>query len=141
MYGYCPRCGGLGMSRERRLNGNDRCENGHSYPSSTAAANPLLPVAPETKRADSLALAYREQQGENDALRVANTVLLAERDLYRKAWENAANAAERERAAVVAYLNGCATEGFILLRINEACDAEKWALAIERGEHRREEKK
>ena len=45
-----------------------------------------------------------------------------------------------ERAAVVAWLNGCATEGFILLRINEACDAEKWALAIERGEHRREEK-
>jgi len=35
------------MSRERRLNGNDRCENGHSYPSSTAVANPLLPVAPE----------------------------------------------------------------------------------------------
>ena len=45
-----------------------------------------------------------------------------------------------ERAAVVAWLNGCATEGFILLRINEACDAEKWALAIERGEHRRREK-
>ena len=49
--------------------------------------------------------------------------------------------ASAERAAVVAWLNGCATEGFILLRINEACDAEKWALAIERGEHRREEEK
>ena len=48
VYGYCPRCGGLGMSRERRLNGNDRCENGHSYPSSTAVTNPLLPVAPAT---------------------------------------------------------------------------------------------
>lgn len=54
--------------------------------------------------------------------------------------ENAEDA-RRERAAVVAWLNGCATEGFILLRINEACDAEKWALAIERGEHRREEAK
>ena len=47
-YGYCPQCGGLGMSRERRRNGNDFCENGHSYPSSTAVANPLLPVAPAT---------------------------------------------------------------------------------------------
>ena len=46
-YGYCPRCGGLGISRERRLNGNDRCENGHGYPSLSAVANPLLPVAPE----------------------------------------------------------------------------------------------
>ena len=43
-----------------------------------------------------------------------------------------------ERAAVVAWLNGLATEGFILLKINEACMAEEWALAIERGEHRRE---
>jgi hypothetical protein len=46
--------------------------------------------------------------------------------------------AERERVAVVSWLNGCATEGFILLRINEACAAEKWALAIERGDHCRE---
>ena len=52
----------------------------------------------------------------------------------------AAMGRDAERAAVVAWLNGCATEGFILLRINEACDAEKWALAIERGEHRRREK-
>ena len=47
VYGYCPRCGGLGLSRERRKDGNDRCENGHSYPSSAAVTNPLLPVAPE----------------------------------------------------------------------------------------------
>jgi hypothetical protein len=33
------------MSRERRLNGNDRCENGHGYPSVSAVANPLLPVS------------------------------------------------------------------------------------------------
>ena len=49
VYGYCPQCGGMGMSRERRLNGNDRCENGHSYPSSTAVAKPLLPVVPATE--------------------------------------------------------------------------------------------
>ena len=49
-YGYCPRCGGLGMSRECRLNGNDCCENGRSYPSVSAVANPLLPVASATER-------------------------------------------------------------------------------------------
>jgi len=49
--------------------------------------------------------------------------------------------ADKERAAIVRWLNGLATEGFIMLRINEACMAEKWALAIERGEHRREEEK
>lgn len=32
----CPKCGDEGWSRERRLGGNDRCVNGHSYPSSTA---------------------------------------------------------------------------------------------------------
>ena len=60
-------------------------------------------------------------------------------DYGHEAWaETVRTAVAAERAAVVAWLNGCATEGFILLRINEACDAEKWALAIERGEHRRE---
>jgi hypothetical protein len=32
-YGKCPKCGAKGISRERRINGNDRCENGHTYPS------------------------------------------------------------------------------------------------------------
>lgn len=35
-YGYCPHCLGKGISRERRPNGNDQCENGHVYPSSVA---------------------------------------------------------------------------------------------------------
>lgn len=35
-YGYCPHCGSPGESRERRPGGNDRCRNGHEYPSSTA---------------------------------------------------------------------------------------------------------
>ncbi|MEN9785518.1 MAG: hypothetical protein RLZZ299_782 [Pseudomonadota bacterium] len=56
-YGYCPRCGGLGMSRERRQNGNDRCENGHGYPSVSAVANPLLPVS-----ADITALVAEEER-------------------------------------------------------------------------------
>ena len=35
-YGYCPRCGRPGVSRERRPDGNDRCEDGHTYPSRNA---------------------------------------------------------------------------------------------------------
>lgn len=35
-YGYCPVCGAEGISRERRVNGNDRCQNGHVYPSISA---------------------------------------------------------------------------------------------------------
>jgi hypothetical protein len=46
---------------------------------------------------------------------------------------------ERERAAVVAWLRREATDGFVTLRIHEACAAEKLADAIERGAHRREE--
>jgi len=34
----CPICGGEGISREKRMNGNDSCANGHSYPS----VNPVL---------------------------------------------------------------------------------------------------
>jgi hypothetical protein len=36
MYGYCPTCGAEGVSRERRINGNDTCKNGCVYPSSRA---------------------------------------------------------------------------------------------------------
>ena len=43
-----------------------------------------------------------------------------------------------ERAAVVAWLRRKATDDFCALRVKEACDAEKSADAIERGEHRRE---
>ncbi len=35
-YGYCPKCGAKGVTRERRLNGNDICENKHIYPSRDA---------------------------------------------------------------------------------------------------------
>ena len=36
-YGYCPECGEKGVMRERRPNGNDKCANGHTYPSSKSA--------------------------------------------------------------------------------------------------------
>lgn len=35
-YGYCTQCGSPGLTRERRINGNDTCTNGHVYPSSLA---------------------------------------------------------------------------------------------------------
>ena len=36
VYGYCPECGAKGVMRERRPNGNDKCANGHTYPSNTS---------------------------------------------------------------------------------------------------------
>ena len=48
---------------------------------------------------------------------------------------------KRERAAVVAWLRRKATDDFCALRVKEACDAEKSADVIERGEHRREEER
>ncbi len=30
---YCPQCSAVVVLRERRPNGNDRCDNGHEYPS------------------------------------------------------------------------------------------------------------
>lgn len=35
-YGYCPRCGCAGQTRERRPDGDDRCVLGHKYPSASA---------------------------------------------------------------------------------------------------------
>lgn len=35
-YGFCPVCNHPGEYRERRPNGNDRCKNGHIYPSKSA---------------------------------------------------------------------------------------------------------
>lgn len=43
-YGYCPICGAPGKSRERRLNGNDICENGHAYPSNDSAESELYQI-------------------------------------------------------------------------------------------------
>lgn len=43
-YGFCPKCGEPGVTRERRLGGNDQCKAGHTYPS--AAATPAPPAAP-----------------------------------------------------------------------------------------------
>lgn len=47
-YGRCPECGGRGVSRERRPNGNDTCENWHTYPSRNALLDPVKPPAMTT---------------------------------------------------------------------------------------------
>ncbi len=44
VYGYCPACGAKGVTRERRPNGNDKCTNGHTYPSSTALKQQAEPI-------------------------------------------------------------------------------------------------
>lgn len=36
VYGYCPHCYSPGVSREKRPNGNDTCQAGHTYPSAQA---------------------------------------------------------------------------------------------------------
>jgi len=43
-YGFCPKCGAPGVSRERRPNGNDICRTGHEYPSREADHPPVKPV-------------------------------------------------------------------------------------------------
>ena len=44
VYGYCPQCGAKGAMRERRPNGNDKCANGHTYPSSTSTPPQRKPL-------------------------------------------------------------------------------------------------
>ncbi|WP_394699908.1 hypothetical protein [uncultured Pseudodesulfovibrio sp.] len=48
-YGKCPHCGSKVVSRERRPNGDDRCEKGHVFPSSAtiieSKENELLAAA------------------------------------------------------------------------------------------------
>lgn len=33
-YGFCPTCYSPGVQRDRRICGDDECQNGHTYPSS-----------------------------------------------------------------------------------------------------------
>ena len=49
-YRTCPHCGGPGITRERRPNGNDRCAKGHEYPSVAGTPTPSM----STRRYDIL---------------------------------------------------------------------------------------
>jgi len=56
LYGYCPYCAAPGVERERRPNGNDKCEAGHTYSSSHAVTNPPVPPPTATTPAPTLLL-------------------------------------------------------------------------------------
>ena len=88
----------------------------------------------ERKRADSLALAYRQEQGANDAIKI-------EAERHRRIADEAVTrieSAEAERAAVVAWLR--VWQGHMDDRITHD-DADYAIRVIERGEHRREEER
>ena len=89
----------------------------------------------ERKRADSLALAYREQQGVNDSIKI-------EAERHRRIADKAITcikSAEAERAAVVAWLRKERTYGIDdLLGAGFATVLGILAEAVEEGEHIRE---
>ena len=89
-YGYCPICGSKGVARERRPNGNDRCEAGHVYPATEARAARTAEPAPDfsdpTRRAFaehivSLACAWPDAVDRGEALDAA-----AESALWKAAY-------------------------------------------------------
>lgn len=47
IYGYCPICGDMGVTRERKIGGNDRCCNGHVYLSTDALIVPIALIEPK----------------------------------------------------------------------------------------------
>lgn len=56
-YGYCPKCGAAGYSRERRPDGNDRCPNDHMYPSKDAVTSITDRPAPTPSATELAAVA------------------------------------------------------------------------------------
>ncbi|MCH8178174.1 MAG: hypothetical protein IIA02_00110 [Proteobacteria bacterium] len=59
-YGYCPECGAPGVTRERRPDGDDKCSNGHRYPSRSAHAS--LPTQPAAQEYAALICNMSEQE-------------------------------------------------------------------------------
>ena len=82
---------------------------------------------------------YVVREADFDALAAEAVRLRTQVADYRVMIDGLDTAAHEERAAVVAWLRRKATDDFCALRVKEACDAEKSADAIERGEHRRKE--
>ena len=81
-YGYCPFCGAPGIGRERRMDGDDTCKNGHKYPSCNALKGPSFPLRAYSKKEISdikreamirfgewvIRNLYIEEDGKNDRL-------------------------------------------------------------------------
>ena len=94
-YGYCPVCGGLGLSLERRPNGDARCENGHLYrpvgPSVTT-----LKVGPEAAELEQLKRELQRMTIKNDGL-MDRLAQIEQANVDR--WQDGYAAAERQIAA------------------------------------------
>jgi hypothetical protein len=74
LYGYCPQCGARGVRRERRLNGDDICEAGHTYPTAQSHSQPYKLIDRLTREnADlraTLAAAENARDEQAEAVRV-----------------------------------------------------------------------
>jgi hypothetical protein len=53
-YGFCPECGANGAIRERRMDGNDKCANGHTYPSKSALTEKIKTAVTEAQKAEDV---------------------------------------------------------------------------------------
>lgn len=125
-YGYCSICGGLGLSLERRPNGDARCENGHFYrpvgPSVTT-----LKLGPEAAELEQLKRELQRMTIKKDGLMDRLTQI--ERANVDR-WSDGYAAAERRIVAWLRAGQGIAWEP-ASLQISDA---------IERGEHRAKER-
>lgn len=81
IYGYCPQCGAIGLSRERRPNGNDKCANGHTYPSGKALSQPKEPVLCEFDKFHKEAFETRIKQLEINNVKLVEALTLADKVL------------------------------------------------------------
>ena len=67
-YGYCPECGAPGVTRERRPDGNDRCANGHTYPSRAALSQPQAAQPADTLELDLLRTDFKRECDDTDSI-------------------------------------------------------------------------
>lgn len=94
-YGVCPFCGATGIERERRPGGNDRCGNGHTYPSKDAVKvnGPYHPLPEKTIEEASTGLSkVLRADGNVQAVGVGDNKLVvylikkAKADAYPATW-------------------------------------------------------
>ena len=94
-YGFCPVCGGLGLSLERRPNGDARCENGHLY-RPVGPSVITLKVGPEAAELEQLKRELQRMTIKNDGL--MDRLAQIERANVDR-WEDGYASAERQIAA------------------------------------------
>jgi Zn-dependent M16 (insulinase) family peptidase len=102
-YGYCPTCGIMGVLRERRPNGDDRCAAGHSYPSAKA-----LPAKPMDKNVTPITTAQARELADD----------IADPDMDNEIADGLRSLADQldaalEQAAATAISRNCANEALV----------------------------